>query len=326
MGALYPTSATLRPVNPILSDALIHWSNSQSDYIADKVLRPIRTTEKTGTIITVGRNATFGDSSDSLVRAPRSGYSRAAGNRLASTTYSAMEYGRETIVDLQMIADAQDPIKLKELESYSALADILVARERRVASLLFNTSTFTTTTLAGPTQWTAATGDPITSIENACNAVQDRVGMKPNAIVLGLAAVRAMRKSAAVLSFMATDKDRLMVTEPGLRSMLQTVFGFNLIEFGSVLYNTANQAATVSLSPVWGDYVWVGVLSHDGVQSGRSDMAVRPTAAAAFAQVELESEEYDSNEARSVVIRHREIRDEVVIDSAAGQIIEDTAA
>lgn len=326
MGAQYPTSATLRPVNPILQDMLVAWSNSQAGYIADKVLPPIRTSQKTGTIITVGRNSTFGDSSDSLVRAPRSGYSQAAGSRLSSTTYSIQEYGRETIVDNQMIDDAKDVLKLKELESYGALSDLLIRREMRVASLLFNTSVFTTTVLAGATQWSSSTGDPIGDIDVACNGVQDRVGRKPNAIVLGLAATRAMRKSAAILSYMANDKDRQMVTEPALRAMLQSYFGFDVVEFGTAMYNTANQAVTVSLSPVWGDYVWVGVVSGGGVQSTSGDVSINPTAAAQIVQEELASEEYDDNAKRSVVIRHRELRDELVIDANAGQIISDTAA
>lgn len=326
MGALYPTSATLRPVNPILQNSLVAWSNAQSTYIADRVLPPIKTSEKTGTIITVGRASTFGDSSESLIRAPRSGYSRGAGVRLSSTTYAVQEYGREAPVDKQMIDDAQDPIKLKELESYGALTDLLIRRERRVASMLFNTSTFTTTTLAGASQWSAGTGDPIGDIDNACNAVQDRVGMKPNCIVLGLAASRAMRKSAAILSYMASDKDRQMVTEPALRAMLASYFGFQIVEFGQAMYNTANSAVTVSLSPVWGDYVWVGVVSGDGVPSVSGDISVNPTAAAQIVQESLVSEEYEDNPNRSVVIRHRELRDELVIDSAAGQVIEDTAA
>lgn len=326
MGALYPTSATLRPVNPILQSSLVAWSNAQSAYIADKVLPPIKTDEKTGTIITVGRASTFGDSSDALVRTSRSGYSRGAGVRLSSTTYAVQEYGREALVDKQMIDDAQDPIKLKELESYGALTDLLIRRELRVSAMLFNSSTFTTTTLAGATQWSAGTGDPIGDIDNACNAVQDRVGMKPNCIVFGLAALRAMRKSAAILSYMANDKDRQMVTDPGLRAMLASYFGFQIIEFGQAMYNTANSAATVSLSAVWGDYVWVGVVSGDGVPSSSGDISVNPTAAAQIVQESLVSEEYDDNPNRSVVIRHRELRDELVIDSAGGQLIADTAA
>lgn len=326
MGAAFPTTASIRPVNPILADRLVAWSNAQSKFIADRVLKPVKTSEDSGTVMTVGRASTFGDVSDSLVRAPKSGYAQALGVQLSNTTYQCEEYGRETRVDMRMIEKAGDPLDLKALESQTALHDLLIAKERRVASLLFNTSVFTTTVLAGGDQWSASTSDPIKNIDDRREEIHQSCGVMPNAIIFGEDAYWSIRKSAAILSYMSTGKDRQLVTDEALKAMLADFFGFSIIEVGLARYNSANQGQTFASSAIWGDYVWVGVLDGEGANLGGASIGIKPTAAMQVTHTGLTSEEYEDNAARSVVIRHREICDELVIDASAGRIISDTRA
>lgn len=325
MGVLFPTSATVRPVNPILSDMLVGWMQSQDQFIADRVCKPIKVAERTGTILTVGRASTFGDVSDKLKRGNKSSYHKSPGVQLSSTTYFAEEYGDTAVCSRQDLDDSPDPLKLQEIESQAVLQNILIAKEQRLAAKMFDTSAFTTVTLAGADQWSTSTGDPVSNIEAARKAVHSRCGILPNAIVLGAPAYWAIRKSAAILSYMGTQKDRLLVTDEALKLMLKDYFKFEIVEFGLGLANSANQGQTFASSDIWGDYVWVGVLAGEGI-AARSSVSVKPTSVAQFEYQPLVSEEYEDNDTRCLNTRHRHLVDEVVIDALAGQIIADTAA
>lgn len=329
MGALYPLTSTIRPVNPVLQGRVIGYFNSDDSYIADQVLPKIGGVGKTGTIMNVGRASGFGDVTDNLLRHYKSRYHRNAGPTIGNATWNCEEYGDEALVDLRQLADADVGIDLEFLESQVAIENLRIWRERRAASLLFNTTTFTqNVTLAGNDQWSSALSDPMDDIDVAVRTVYASIGKAPNTFISGFLPGRTIRKNASVLSFRPTNTDRNMLTDEQFREILKSMFGIDNVFVGNAHYNTANQAQTVALSPVWGDMVWIGYMDYGtpGTTLGSSKAAVGPSAAVQLVAEDLTSEEYEAPEVRSKVLRHRHEMDELVTSAISGYIINDITA
>lgn len=326
MGVLFPTGSTIRPVSPVLQGRVIGYFNADDDYIAEKVLPSLGGVGKTGTIMNVASASGFGDPSDNLLRGYKSKYHRNIGPQLGSTTWSCEEYGDEAAVDLGMLEDCDDAIDLKMIESQVALENLRVWRERRAADLLFNTSTFTNNvTLSGGNQFSASTSDPVAVFDTGIRTVKAASGKTPNTMVLGWLPFRTVLKNASLLSYMPTTDNRNMLTPTALSAMLKDLFGIENVFVGKAHYNTAYQGQTASLSPIWGDMIWLGFMDYadPGVRVNAGSAAVSATAALRLIQTDLTSEEYADDTHRATIVRHRQKEDELVTSAVSGYIIND---
>lgn len=326
MGVLFPTSSTIRPVSPVLQGLLLGFFNEDESYIADKVFPTLNGVEKTGTLTNVAKASGFGDVTDSLLRGYKSKYHRNLGPQLGSATWNCEEYGDESLVDLQMLADANVGMDLEFVESQVALENVRVWKERRAADLLFNTTTFTqNVTLAGADKWSTSTADPMDDFDTGVQTIHTAIGKRPNTAIFGYQAIHTALKSPALLSYRPTTDDRNMLTLEQIQGMLKTFFRIDNVFVGDAFYNTANQGQTASLSPIWGDMVWIGYMdySRPAAQLGANKAAFRASAAMRFVQQDLTSEEYEDPSVRSKVIRHREIQDELVTNASSAYIIND---
>ncbi len=329
MGAIFPTSAQIRPVNPVLQSRLRGFFNADDSYIAEDVFPTLSNVAKTGTIMDIALASGFGDISDSLVRAAKSRYHRSLGPQLGTATWNCEEYGDEAQIDLQQLEDADIPIDLEALESKVAIENVRIWQERRAADLLFNTTTFSNNvTLAAATQFSDPNSDPIGVIDTAVNTVFGLIGKDPNTVIVGRQPWRTMLKSASFLSFRPSNEDRNMLTKEQLRGMLKGYFGVEHLHIGTAQRNTAALGQTVVLAPIWGDMIWIGYMDYGnpGVAITDKEVKVDASAALRFLQTDLVSEEYEEPQTRSKVQRHRHIMDEVVVSANSAYIVNDVTA
>lgn len=332
MSNIFPTSSTLQAVSPVLQNLVVSYANSQADYIAARVLPTVPTEgEESGTIHTVGRASTFGDVSAQLLRGYKSGYHRILGPQLSTLTFLCEEFGDETVLDMRQVQTALESrgsaIDLEALSSQIAIDNLLIAQERRAAALLFNTSTFSTTSLSGTSQWSASTGDPTANINARVKAVQGAIGKRPNTVILGRDPYYTLLENPALIARAPDNTARQVLEDADLRAYFRK-FGLTNFFAGLTIYNSANQGQTFTGAAIWGDYVWIGYMDYDtpAVAVGRNVFQGSSSAAARFVHTELSSEEYDDNPIRSHVIRHRQVLDEVVLSAASANIIADTVA
>lgn len=119
-------------------------------------------------------------------RAPGSGYNR--GNfTFTELSFACEEHGAEEVVDdreAAIYADYFDAELVATMRAYSA---VLVNQEKRVADLLFNTTTYTGSSLytdISVTWATHSTATPIADVLAASKKVYDNTGLFANALIV----------------------------------------------------------------------------------------------------------------------------------------------
>jgi hypothetical protein len=164
---------------------------------------------------------------------------------------SCVDYGLDDIVPQDDIDNA--PANYNPLgNAVEGIQDLnLLAREKRVADLIFNTANYDTankTALTGNDQWSAFdTSDPIEDILEA----MDVCIMKPNVMVLGNAVWTVLRRHPKVIK--ATNKNS---GDSGVaaREAVAELLELEEILVGQGWLNSAKKGQTATFVRVWGTY------------------------------------------------------------------------
>lgn len=186
-------------------------------------------------------------------RAPGSGYSR---GKFTFTTdsFATQEYGWEEPIDDRESAMYQNYLDAEMVAGARARDFVLRDRERRVAALIFNSSTWTGSTLttAVSTEWsTVATATPINDVLAACYKVFDLTGLWPNALICSRKVYLNLRRCAQI-----TDKVQYVQgVLPGQIGVaeLQSALDLPYIIVGGGANNTANIGQTAAIAEIWDD-------------------------------------------------------------------------
>jgi hypothetical protein len=134
-------------------------------------------------------------------RAPGSGYAR--GNwTFEPAVYATEEHGAEEAVDDREAKMYAEYFQAEQISTMRAFASVLRNAEQRVADAVFNTTTWTGSTLTtGIThEWDDATNCvPLTDVEAAVQKIYDNSGLWANALVINRKVFRNLRNSAQVI-------------------------------------------------------------------------------------------------------------------------------
>jgi hypothetical protein len=144
-----------------------------------------------------------------------------------------------TAIDPQMIAT----------EQLAALVDL--DREQRAANLLFNAASYAaankTTLVAGVSQWSDATVNPFTAIQDA----MDGMLMRPNVLVLGRRTATLLRRNPFVVKAF---HGNLGDTGTVPLAFLQDYLELTKIVVGQAWSNGAKKGQAVNMSRLWGPH------------------------------------------------------------------------
>ncbi len=188
-------------------------------------------------------------------RAPGSGYARGQFT-FDPATYSCLEHGAEEPVDdreAKMYANYFDAELIASRRAYNA---VLRNAEKRVADAVFNTTTWTgsslTTDVSGTPWATIASAVPLTNVESAVQKVYDNSGLWCNAMVINKKVFRNLRNTAQVI-------DRIASSGAGNRNlasdvtvdMLAQAFDLDYIIVAGGSYNSATEGQTATPAQLW---------------------------------------------------------------------------
>jgi len=194
-------------------------------------------------------------------RAPGSGYNRGKFT-FEPMTFATREHGIEEPIDDNEAAIYADYFDAEMVAAQRARHGLLLGLETRISSLIFNSTTWTGSSLFTNvgTEWsTAASATPITDVEAAIRKVYTNSGIWPNAIVMTRLVFRNLRNCAQII-------DRIEASGAGSAakpsditpSMIAQCFDLDEVIIGGSTKNTANPGQTASLAPIWDDeYVMV---------------------------------------------------------------------
>lgn len=166
------------------------------------------------------------------------------------STSSTQDYGLEDPIpqaDLDNAPVNYDPLG-RATEQLTNL--ILLDREKRAADLVFNAATYATAnkaTLAGTSQWSDPTSDPIKAVMDAL----DGMVMRPNIMVLGRATFSTLiRHPKIVKAFLGNSGDAGVAT----REFLAQLFELEAVQVGEGFINTAKRGQAATMARVWGKH------------------------------------------------------------------------
>jgi len=233
-----------------------------SNYIADQILPIVPVAKQTGKYAKFTKASWFRN--EAQTRAPGTRAARMYWDMDTAGSYTCLEYAAATTLADEIRENADNPINPERTSVEFVTDKILLAREARVASLLFSTATFasyysTCVSLTGGAQiqWnTYETSDPLQDVNQMCANVLGTIGMKPNVLVMGQDVYKALRIHPALL-------DRIKYSQMGIvtTELMARLFDVDKILVGTAIYDSSEEGTTSSFGYVWGDYVLVAYVT-----------------------------------------------------------------
>lgn len=293
-------------------------------FIADKIVPIITVAKKSDKYFLHG--AEEFDNINTL-RAPRSPYQRIQ-HTYSNTTYSCAEHGLEDPIDPDTVANADAPLQPAQDASKKVLRTLLLRKEIEVMTEITSTTPPTTSNaLSGSDRWDDPNSDPLGQIDDDRDAIRSYLGEEPNALVLGPAVWKKIKRHPQILNAI---KGGATVSNPAkvTKELLAEIFEVKQVIVGGAIYNQSKQGQTASFTDVWGkialllyvpeeapgieDTVFAAQFIWNYGEGGTPGMQAIAAAAREAAQVDngaslmpIISERYFENAVRADVVRNR---------------------
>jgi len=298
-------------VDQILTNISVQYKNAA--FVADQILPVVPVKKESDKYYVYTKKDRF--TVPNTLRAPRT-ESRQVDWSISTATYSCEEYALSALIDDRERANADKPIDI-DIDTVETLTDLLLLDyEKRVASMLTDTSIITqNVTLSGTDQWSDyANSDPISNIETAKQTVFDSIFKEPNIMVMGIAVYRKLKHHPDIL-------DRIKYTGRGIVTVdiLQDLFEIPKILVAGTAYNSANEGQTPSYSSVWGKNV---IVAYVEPRPGLKKVSLGYTLRARAFQVRKAREEKKHSDWVEVSV----VQDEKIVAASAGYLIKTAVA
>jgi hypothetical protein len=314
--------ATLRP-DLAASFEAFDIEAEKAGYIARKVLPTVDVAAQAGTYGKIPLEQLL--QQRDTKRAPGSGYARGKFN-FDDSQYACEEHGAEEPVDdreAKMYADYFDAEVIAAKRAYNA---VLRNAEQRVADAVFNTTTWTGSSLytdVSGTPWaTIASAVPLTNVEAAVQKVYDGSGLWPNALVINKKVFRNLRNTAQVIDRIASSGagNRNLASDVTI-DMLAQAFDLDYIIVAGGSYNSAKEGQTATPAQLWSSTY--AMVCKVATTSDFREPCIGRTFhwGADGSSADGNMETYRDEVVRSNIIRVRHDVDEVVLYAQAGHLL-----
>jgi hypothetical protein len=194
-------------------------------------------------------------------RAPCSGYARSNWT-FEPATYATLEHGAEEPVDDREAKMYAEYFQAEQISTMRAFSSVLRNAEQRVADAVFNTTTWTGSSLttAITHEWDDATNAvPLTDVEAAVQKIYDNSGLWANALVVNRKVFRNLRNTAQVIDRIESNGagNAAKVTDITVQ-MLAAAFDLEYIIVAGTSKNGAKEGQAASPTQIWsGEYAMV---------------------------------------------------------------------
>ena len=301
-----------------LGQAVLEFIAQRQEFIGLKMLPVFETAKKAAVFPAITRESLT--RIPNTKRAPGSGYTR-VNLGTEEKNFSCEEHGLEGPLD-----DSERALYKSDFDAELATVDqivglILLAQEQRVASALFNTSTFTGSSLYtdnSSSPWDNASTDIIDQVRAAKEKVRKNCGLMPNAICFSETNLNRIKANTGIKDAV---KYVAKLTDEELMAALGALFGIPNVFVGKAVYNSANKGKSFSGADVWSDdYALVAVVATD------PKLLKQPSIGRTFLWTEDSPknpivEQYREEGIRSTVFRVRHSVDEKIIDPYFGHLM-----
>jgi hypothetical protein len=296
----------------LLTNISLQFQAAPDGYLADQILPSVPVVKESAAYWIYDKSRM--DTPDSK-RAPRSDYARIDWN-VTTDTYLAEQYGLEGEIDDEERTNAASPLDL-DVDTTEIVTDmVLNNREKRVADLVLATATVTqNVTLAGITQWSDATSDPLGAVKTGRTTIYTGApGYTPNTFLMGYLVFEGLKLHPDIKEIVKYT-ERAIIT----KQILAAVFEVDEVLVGKVIRRTSMEGQADTFGDVWG---------KDALLFYRE---MRPTLKRAsfgyqMRQKDLRVFRYREDKRDTDVIRVSEKQDEKIISAALGYLFKAAVA
>lgn len=316
-------STSLATLRPDIADSLEEFDvlAERQEMVATRILPPFPVARGSGRFGRIPVEQLL--QSPETMRASGSSYNRGEWS-FTDDSFTCQEYGWEEPVDDRERNLYADFFEAATVSAQRAMGIILRAMESRIASQLFNATTFAGQTAGVTNEWDdAENATPIDDVESAVQNVYSQCGLWANALVINRKVYRNLRNASQIV-------DRISSSGAGNPSkpsdvtpeMLKAVFDLDYIFVAGGTENTANPGQDAAFGQIWSDeYALVC-----RVATKASDFR-EPCLGRMFhwtgdgSQVDGRVETYREEQTRSDIVRVRHDVDEKILYPEAGYLL-----
>lgn len=258
------------------------------------------------------------------LRAPGSGYNRGDW-KFEVGSYATKENGWEEPIDDREAKMYQHYIDAEMVSTARAFDAVLSNAERRVANLIFNTTTWTGATLTTgvSNEWDdPLNATPINDVAAAALKVWELSGLHVNALIINRHVFRNLRVCDQITDKIASSGAGSPVKARDINTaILAQVFDLDYIIVADGAQNTAEEGKAASISSIWSnEYAMVARIAT--TQDFREPCLGRTFHwAGDGSDIDGRVESYRDESRRSDIIRVRHDTDEVVLYKEAGHLL-----
>jgi hypothetical protein len=301
-----------------LGTAVMEYVDQENEFIGTKALPIFRTQKQKSVFPAITRESITRDADTK--RATRGNYNR-DGFSAKDKSYSCQEHGLEGALDDSERAMYASDFDAELVTSKITTRRVLQAQEKRIADLLFDTSTFTGSALytdnsANP--WSDIATKAVKQVRDAKAKIRSNCGIMPNALVLSSTNIERLKSNTEIIDLI---KYTARPTDAEVRTALADLFGIKYIFEGKAIRNTAKEGKPFVSGDIWSDtYVLLALVIGDGQDLsqpglGRTFLWISDSPENAVV------EQYRAEEIRSDIFRVRQHVDEMIIDPYFGHLL-----
>ena len=313
--------SSLTTLRPDLAGSFMEFdlAMNQQGYIGHKVLPVMDVQSASGVFGKIPLEQLL-QQRDTL-RAPGAGYARSNWT-FTTDSFACVEHGAEEPVDdneARMYAEYFQAEQVSAMRAYDA---VLGAAEKRIADAVFNTATWTPTTVTN--EWDdSANATPIDDVEARVMNMFNSTGLKADSLIISWTVFRNLRNCQQII-------DRINSAGAGNPSkasdigpeMLARVFDLRQVLVAGSVYNTAAEGQTASPAQVWSnEYAAVAKL-NTGNDIRETGLGRTFHWAADGSTVGGTVESYREEQTRSDIVRVRHQVDEKIIYPEALELLD----
>jgi len=320
--------SNLHPVDQILTSLVVEAVPSDDQLIADKICENITIPERSGTLLLEEtRNFMGAGAGLDLERAPGSSRTSIGGFDRSSQTFKAKIYGAQDSIAMEDILDSQYPGSEEQRIARKVARVMKLAREKRFADVLFDSTAFATSTPG--IKFDAAGAEPLTFLHELKDTVFAAAhGINPDSLIFGRDVFRQLARNPEIRGYVGSTSSGLasgnrILNDEAVLSVLRDVLGIPNVYVGQARQDNAVPGATSSESYIWnGESIFMGILKgSDAIVQKSGNVKGMPVAALNFQFGSMVAGQYDSLDKTRRYVYAEEVHAVQAIDSTLGHVV-----
>lgn len=313
--ATLPTVNDLQLVEPVLTNMLIAYMQSDTRFVASRVFPVVRVDKDSGTYGIFTKKYWFVDGLK--YRAPGSAFLR-SGFGISSATYTTIQWGLEHLIPDENRANNQLPVNLDRSGLQWLAQQSNIRKERGFAADFMTTGVWGTDDNNSTTDWDDYTaGDPVTDIRTARRTINTNTGQRANTAVMGEIVWDGVMNHPDIIDRLKYDQ---AATEENMAQALGALVGLGTVLKADGVYNSANTGASASMAAIIDDDCLVCYVDPSaGVEGATAGKTFAWPGGGAEGSVVS----YREQQTKSDVLQHSEQWDQVATATDVGYFFAD---